>query len=140
MQLTINNEKCGLIWGTRAFILAEKRLNMSLTEIMFGVTEDNVILNLAYCAIQNWYEDKDETNEVPFSFTQFCNWLDGQPKEIGDQITQSYLESNYQGKSMQERYDAANAAIDASNADNGVDLAAKGAGGKQRKKPKQPQI
>jgi len=139
MQLTIRNEKCGLIWGTRAFILAEKRLNMSLTEIMFGVTEDNVILTLAYCAIQNWYEDKDETNEVPFSFTQFCNWLDDQPKEVGDSITESYMESSYQGKSMQERYDAVNAMIAAADSENGTDLEAKGVSGKQRKKPKQPQ-
>lgn len=113
MQLEIHGNSYGLQWGTRAFILAEKKLDMTLAQIMGYVDQDDVLLTLTYCAMTNWLQLKDETLELPFTYTEFCAWMDDKPQELGKEIVESYLSSNFQGKSMQARYDEFNARMNA---------------------------
>lgn len=108
MKLTINGSEFGMIWGTRAFLLAGKKLSKSIAEIMLGIDDEEILTTLSYCAIQNWYENQDESNVLPFSLTQFSNWLDEQDQKIGNDMVESYLSSTYKGKKMQDRYDSLN--------------------------------
>lgn len=122
MQLTIKTQKSegtyGLIWGTRAFRLAEKRLNMEMNEIFLSISDEDVILNLTYCALQNWLQNQDESAELPFTFVQFENWLNEQPQEVANNIAIDYQSSTLQGKSISDRYDEINAIYAAAEAKN----------------------
>ncbi len=109
MQLTIKIEgKCddtfGLIWGTRAFRLAEKRLNMELNEIFLSVNDEAVMLALTYSALENWIQNKDESLSLPFTLVQFENWLNDQDQKVATDIVKDYQNSTMQGKSIGERY------------------------------------
>ena len=113
MQLEIKGNSYGLIWGTRAFRLAEKRLDMDMNEIFLSVTDEHVILALTYSAMLNWVQDRDESADLPFTFTQFENWLNEQPQDVATKISEDYKASTLQGKSVSERYEELNAIYEA---------------------------
>lgn len=122
MQLTIKTENSegtyGLIWGTRAFRLAEKRLNMPMQDILVNVDDENVILNLTYCALLNWVQNKDESGTLPFTIVNFENWINDQPKEIVLAISEDYKNSTLNGKSITDLYDEINAIYEAAETGN----------------------
>lgn len=113
MQLEINGDKYGLIWGTRAFVITEAKLGLSLEDIILGIDDQDIILNVTYAAITNWVENIDESKTLPFSYPQFCTWFDQQPQELGEEIAKDYLASIYQGKTMTERYEVIKALYEA---------------------------
>lgn len=108
MQLEINGNSYGLIWGTRAFVLCERKIGLSLNEILVRAGETDVICSLTYCAIQNWFELQDASNVLPFTYDQFLLWLDDQPQNTASIIENSFLESTLQGASIRERYNQIN--------------------------------
>jgi len=118
MQLTIkivSNDQIicdgvfGLIWGTRAFRLAEKRLDMTTQDILLNVDDENVIINLTYCALQNWLQNKDESATLPFSIVNLENWINDQPRELITAISEDYMNSTLNGKAISDLYEEVNA-------------------------------
>lgn len=121
MQLEIKGNKYGLIWGVRAFRLAEKRLDMTTANILLSISDGEVITTLAYCALQNWIQNEDESAELPFSVVQFENWLNEQPQEIADKIVDDFKNSTLNGKAILKLYDEINeiyASIDSGSEPN----------------------
>jgi len=112
MQLNVKTKKSegtyGLIWGTRAFRLAEQRLDMEMNEIFLSVDKEEIMLALTYCAMQNWIQNEDESLDLPFTLTEFWNWLNDEPQETATKIAESYRASTLQGKSISDRYDEIN--------------------------------
>lgn len=109
MQLEIKGSTYGLIWGTRAFRLAEKRLDMTTQDILLNVDDENVIINLTYCALENWLQNKEETATLPFSIVNFENWVNEQPREMIKAISDDYMNSTLNGKAISDLYEEVNA-------------------------------
>ncbi len=118
MQLEIGGNTYGLIWGTRAFVITEAKLGLSLEDIILGIDEQDIILNVTYAAMTNWIENIDESKTLPFSYPQFCTWFDNQPEALGEDIAKDYLASIYQGKTMTERYEVIKSLYSAGKTDD----------------------
>lgn len=104
MQLEINGKQNRLVWGLGALENLCNTLNMTLQEIDLAIMNNDiaVINRLAYCALENGAEISDQ--ELDFNYKFFLAWLDEQPEQIGNDISNDFLKSKLLGKTMEERY------------------------------------
>lgn len=104
MQLEIQGKQNKLVWGLGALENLCNTLNMTLQEIDLAIMNNDiaVINRLAYCALENGAEIADQ--ELDFNYKFFLAWLDEQPEQIGNDISNDFLKSKLLGKTMEERY------------------------------------
>lgn len=105
MQLEILGNKSGFQWGLGCFEIAAELLKVdTIEEVIFkAVSGTSEMTRVAYAACQNYHEIREE--EIPFTLRQFQAWLNDEDEEVGKKIVDDFLNSKYQGRIMQERYD-----------------------------------
>lgn len=107
MQLEINGNKVGLIWGLGCFEIAAEIIDgvSTIDDVIFSVEDVSRMSRIAWAAIQNWCDCQSPAVDNPITLRAFQTWLDNEPEEVGTKITEDFLASKYQGRTMKERYD-----------------------------------
>lgn len=111
-SIKVNEKTYSFCWGMLTFMNTCDKLGISLADLHEKIALDDAKCwyNLAYQALI--------TNDITFnnsldvsgdeleslSFAQFMHWLDNEPQETGDAISESYRKSMYMGKTMEQRY------------------------------------
>lgn len=110
MKLKIKDEEYGLRWSLGAFAEVLLRIgdkyNMSNEiDVIRNSGNSRIWQEVIYCAmlVGKQIELDDETYQLPFSRLQFEAWVEEQPQEINEQISDDFRKYTNHGKDWETR-------------------------------------
>lgn len=103
MKLKIGSKEYSFIWGTGAFIKTMDELNMSLSEVQFGIENPKVLFMMTFQALLLWCERNGETCEFE-DFYHFVEEYDKLTAKDYEAALNDYLDATYQGATMRKYY------------------------------------
>lgn len=123
MKLKIKGKTYSFCWGTLTILNTCDKLGCTLEELDYGImaNQPKYFYELSYQALLT--DDLTINNGIniidgqleELSYAQYLNWLDNAPQDTGDKIVNSFMQSKYLGKSMQQRYNELLEKISATN-------------------------
>lgn len=113
LSIKINNDKYTFCWGTLAFRRTCDELGITLSDLDIGLLNGDDLYwhKLSYNALIVHELTFNEGGRLVgeqfegFNFYQYVNWLDNSDPKTNTEISDSYKNSKYLGKTMQAWYD-----------------------------------